>query len=66
MRVHVDEQADAVYLRLDDSPIAESEEVLPSIVLDFNDARQVVGIEILRVKARVPLADLKEIRFKIA
>ena len=36
MKVHFDEQADAVYVRLDDSPIIESEEVHPGIVLDFN------------------------------
>lgn len=66
MRVQFDEQADAVYLRLDDSAIVESEEVLPGVVLDFNGDRQLVGVEILRVKARVPLSDLREIRFRIA
>ena len=50
MKVHFDEKANAVYVRLDDSPIVDSEEVHPGIVLDFNDANQVVGIEILRVK----------------
>ncbi len=66
MRVHFDEEADAVYLRLDDSEIIESEEVQPGIVLDFNGNEQVVGIEILRVKERVPLADLKQIQFQVA
>lgn len=66
MRVHYDEEADAVYLRLDDSEIAASEEVQPGIVLDFNQADQVVGIEILRVKNRVPLANLKQIQFEVA
>ena len=66
MKVHFDEQADAVYVRLDDSPIIESEEVHPGIVLDFNGANQVVGIEILRVKDRVPVASLKQIQFRVA
>ena len=66
MRVHFDEHADALYLRLDDSPVLDSEEVHPGIVLDFNAAREVVGVEILGVRARVPTADLKEMRFKIA
>jgi len=66
MRVHFDEHADALYFRLDDSPIVDSEEVRPGVVLDFNGAQQVVGVEILRVKARVPSADLKEISFRIA
>ena len=66
MKVHFDEKADALYLRLDDSKIIESEEVQPGIVLDFNESKQVVGIEILRIKDRVPLANLKQIQFEVA
>ena len=66
MKVHYDEQADAIYLRLDESKIVESEEVRPGVVLDFDDKDQVVGIEILRVKSRVPLANLKQIQFEVA
>jgi uncharacterized protein YuzE len=53
-------------LRLDNSQIVESEEVQPGIVLDYNDNNQVVGVEILRVKERVPSADLKHLDFKVA
>lgn len=66
MRIRFDEEADAIYLRLDESRIIESEEVQPGVILDFNEHNQVVGIEILNVKARVPLADLKQIRFEVA
>ena len=66
MRVHFDEKADALYVRLDDSKIIDSREVQPGILLDFNDQNQVVGIEILRVKKRVPLANLKNIQFEVA
>jgi uncharacterized protein YuzE len=66
MKVHCDEKADAVYLRLDESNIIESEEVQPGIILDFNENNQVVGVEILKVKNRVPLANLKEMKFEVA
>jgi len=56
MKMHFDEQADAVYLRLDDSKIIESEEAQPGVILDFNAQHQVVGIEILKVKERIPLS----------
>ncbi len=65
MKLHFDEKADAIYLRLDDSKIIESEEVSPGIVLDFNEHNQVVGIEILNVKNRVPLANLKQLQFEV-
>jgi uncharacterized protein YuzE len=66
MKMHYDEKSDALYLRLDESKIIESEEVQPGIVLDYNDNKQVVGVEILRVNEWVPLADLKHLDFKIA
>ena len=52
MKLHVDKEADALYLRLDDSKIVESEEVSPGVVLDFNEAQQVVGIEMLNLSQR--------------
>ncbi len=66
MRMHYDEKADALYLRLDDSEIIDSEEVQPGIVLDFNAGRQVVGIEVLGLKRRVPGADVKHLKFEVA
>jgi uncharacterized protein YuzE len=66
MKVHFDEKADALYLRLDDSEIVDSEEVKPGIVIDFDARDQVVGIEILRLKERVPLANLKQLLFEVA
>jgi uncharacterized protein YuzE len=65
MKLHFDEQADAIYLRLDDSKIIESEEISPGIVLDFSEHNQVVGVEILNVKDRVPLANLKQLSFEV-
>jgi uncharacterized protein YuzE len=66
MRIRYDEKVDALYLRLDDSKVVESEEVKPGIVLDFNVKKQVVGIEVLDVKRRVPKADLKRLKVLVA
>lgn len=52
MRLHVDQEADALYLRLDESKVVESEEVSPGVVLDFNAENQVVGVEILNLSSR--------------
>ena len=54
MKLKVDREADALYLRLDDSIIVESEEVSPGVVLDFNEGNQVVGIEMLNISKRAP------------
>ena len=42
MKLKVDKGADALYLRLDDSPVVESEEVSPGVVLDYNESNEVV------------------------
>lgn len=34
MKIHFDEQADALYIRLNDAQIVASEEVKPGIILD--------------------------------
>ena len=49
MKLHVDKEADALYLRLDDSKIVESEEVSPGVVLDYNEANELVGVEMLNL-----------------
>ena len=66
MRLHVDKEADALYLRLDDSKIIESEEVSPGVVLDYNDANQVVGIEVLNLSKRTPNLDLGQLHYQSA
>ncbi len=66
MKVHYDEKADAVYFRLDDSKIVDSSEVQPGIVLDFDASDRVVGVEILRVRNRVPAANLRQLIFEVA
>lgn len=66
MRIHVDEQADAFYLQLNESTVVESEEVRPAVVLDFDEDGKVVGIEILGMKELVPQSDLKRIQVEFA
>jgi uncharacterized protein YuzE len=66
MKVQFDQKADAIYFRLDESPIVESEEVRPGVILDFNDKDQVVGIERLSIKGRVPVEMLRQLSFEVA
>jgi uncharacterized protein YuzE len=66
MKLHVDKEADALYLRLDDSKIIESEEVSPGVVLDFDQHNQVVGVEILHLSKRTSKLKLGELQFQAA
>ena len=64
MRLDVDSEADALYLRLDDSEIVQSEEVSPGVVLDYNEANEVVGVEMLRLSRRSPGLNLTDLHFE--
>ncbi len=66
MKLHVDKEADALYLRLDASAIAESEEVSPGVVLDYNASNEVVGVEILHLSKRSSKLNLSALEFETA
>ncbi len=66
MRLKIDRESDALYLRLDESKIVDSEEVTPGVVLDFNEQEQVVGIEILRLSKRVSSESLSKVSLETA
>ncbi len=64
MKLHVDKEADALYLRLDASAITKSEEVSPGVVLDYNESNEVVGVEILHLSQRSTELNLSSLEFE--
>ena len=66
MKLEYDPELDAAYLTLTDSPVADSEEVKPGIVLDYDANHRVVGIEILNLRRQLPDADLKRLQLEVA
>jgi uncharacterized protein YuzE len=66
MKLKIDRVSDALYFRLDDTEIVESEEVQPGVILDFDARGQMVGIEILHLSARVDPERLNVLQFETA
>ena len=64
MRLRVDKEADALYLRLDDSEIIESQEVAPGVILDYNERKEVVGIEMLYLSKRASQLNISALEFE--
>ena len=52
MRLKIDKENDALYLRWNEAEIVESEEVQPGVILDFDENGSVIGIEILALSTR--------------
>jgi uncharacterized protein YuzE len=64
MKLKIDKENDALYLRLDDAEIVDSEEVQPGVILDFDKENRVVGIEILNLSSRVAKQQLNLVQLE--
>jgi uncharacterized protein YuzE len=66
VKVTFNEESDALYVRLDQTPIVESEEIRPGVILDYDEKDQVVGVELLGVVERIDRTDLRSMHFEVA
>ena len=64
MKLKIDHEADALYLGLSDALAAESEEVAPGIIVDYDAQGRAVGIEMLHLSQRVAGADMNRLLFE--
>ena len=58
MKIKVDLESDALYFRISEDAIEESEEVSKGFVVDYDARGKVVGIEVLNVKEKFKMEDL--------
>ena len=65
MKIKVDLDNDSLYFRISEASIENSEEVQDGIILDYDIAENVVGIEILQIKDRFSLEDLTCLKLEI-
>ena len=66
IKLKVDKESDALYFRLDESAIVESEEVQPDVILDFDRNGQVVGVEMLGLSMRVDPGLIRDLQLETA
>jgi len=63
MKIRYDPDADAMYIRLTDEEIDKTRKIDDNTILDYDKNGQLVGIEILFVKERIP-EFLEEVKMK--
>ena len=59
MKLHYDRETDSLYIELLDRPSVDSEEVLDGIVLDFDEKRKLVGIDVQHASKNVEMTHLE-------
>jgi len=65
MKLTVDPDVDALYLRLNDAEIVDSEQVAPGVVLDYDAQDNLVGVELLHLSKRGGPGDAEKLVFEI-
>jgi len=58
MRIHYSHQANALYIRLKETDIANTDEITEDILMDYDKDGNVVGIEVLSASEK---ADTKQL-----
>lgn len=53
MRFHYKKSKDAFYIRFDESPYSESDEVAEGVILDYNKKGKLIGVEILEASKKL-------------
>jgi uncharacterized protein YuzE len=65
MRVKVDMESDALYFRLSEDKVHESEETSPGIIIDYSKKGKIVGIEIIGIKDRFSIEELSHMKVEL-
>ena len=65
MHIRYDESADALYIRLRESKYYESDEIKEGFILDYDEGKNIIGIEILDVSSYLSLGELSSVSYKV-
>lgn len=60
IKITVDQTVGAAYVELSSNDVVETADLGDGILVDLDDMRVVVGIEVLNLEAELPLARLRE------
>jgi uncharacterized protein YuzE len=66
MKIRYDPEVDALYITLVEGKSADSDEVQPGVILDYDQEGRLIGMEVLNVKKRNPAANVSEMHVDVA
>ena len=58
MRIEYDREANALYIQIQEKPVARTKEVEPGVLFDFDGQNNLIGLEVLDVTQRFTLSDI--------
>ena len=60
MKIKYDKQTDTLYIQLSNNEVAESGEDNKGVIVDYDEQKNVVGIEILNASSKLPQPNVVE------
>jgi len=66
MRINLDKESDALYFRVDEARIVDSEEIKPGVIIDYDENDRVVGVEFLNISSRASEEQLNSFQLQLA
>ena len=61
MRFHYNKKQDILYIRFNENPYYESQELQEGIIFDYDKSEKIIGIEIFDVSKKFPIEFRKSI-----
>ncbi len=61
MKIEYDQEANALYITLREAPVAKTNEVTDSFIVDLDEEGRPIGIEILHVRQLLDAEDLARV-----
>ncbi len=58
MRIEYDEEANALYIQIQEKPVARTKEIEDGVLIDFDEQNNLIGFEILDATKRFALSDI--------
>lgn len=58
VQVEIDRTADAAYVRLSKKPVARTQQLTDTVLVDLDNLDMVIGIEVLGLDTPIPIDDL--------
>jgi len=66
MKVSFDRENDALYVRFSDEEIAETAEVRPGVMFDYDAKGRIIAFEILDASRNLAVTDMKKLALEVA
>lgn len=61
MKIEYDDEADAIYIQIQEKEVTTSREIEDGVIIDFDEEKKVIGFEVLNASKKINFKDISTI-----